>query len=81
MRTAVHGHGVGAGVRDSWFKSALRAGASALVVGSAISGSGAWAQEQAQPEPEVEDTTAVEQPVNEIVVSGLRASLANAQNV
>jgi TonB-dependent receptor len=81
MRTAVQGHGVGAGVRDSWFKSALRAGASALVVSSAISGSGVWAQDQTQPEPEVEDTAAVEEPANEIIVSGLRASLANAQNV
>ncbi len=82
MRIAMQHHDVRASRRDSWFKSALRAGASALLVSSAISASGALAQDAGQAEPEVEDTaTAAEEPGNEIVVSGLRQSLANAQNI
>lgn len=77
MRIAMQHHGVRASRRDSWFKSALRAGASALVVGSAIGASAAAAQDETQ----AEETPAVELPANEIIVSGLRRSLANAQNI
>lgn len=79
MRTSMQPHGVRAGRRQPWYKSALRAGASALVVGSAISAGAAFAQGQA--EADAQDTVAVEEPANEIIVSGLRQSLANAQNV
>ncbi|WP_379920673.1 TonB-dependent receptor [Erythrobacter sp. R86502] len=81
MRISMQHHGVRVGRRDSWFKSALRAGASALVVSTSIGSSVAYAQDQPVPEPEVEDTATVDEPVNEIVVSGLRQSLANAQNI
>ena len=79
MRIAMQHHGVRASRRDSWFKSVLRAGASALVVSSAIGASAAAAQDEA--EPPVEDAAPVEAPANEIIVSGLRQSLANAQNI
>lgn len=78
MRTSMQHHGVRAGRQKPWLKSVLRAGASALVVGSAISASAVIAQD-AQEEPEV--TTPVEEPTNEIIVSGLRQSLANAQSL
>lgn len=81
MRISVQHHGVRASRCDSWFKSALRAGASALVVSSVIGGSAAFAQDEAAPEPEVEDAAEAELPGNEIIVSGLRQSLANAQNI
>ena len=79
MRTSMQPHGVRAGARQPWYKSALRAGASVLVVSSAIGASAAYAQDQA--EAETQDTATVEEPVGEIIVSGLRASLANAQSV
>ena len=84
MRTSMHDHRVRATSQDSWFKSVLRAGASALVVGSALGASAAFAQDEAQPASEVEDAAVAEDPAlaeNEIVVSGLRQSLANAQNI
>ena len=58
---------------DLMFKSALRAGASALVVSSAICASAAFAQDA----DEQEEVAAG----NEIVVSGIRQSLENAQNI
>jgi TonB-dependent receptor len=81
MRTSMQPHRVGAGGRQPWYKSLLRAGASALVVGSAISATAAFAQDQAEAEPEAQDTVAAEEPVAEIIVSGIRASLANAQSI
>ncbi|MFY7745263.1 MAG: TonB-dependent receptor plug domain-containing protein, partial [Erythrobacter sp.] len=80
MRTSMQPQDIGVGRRHPWYKSVLRAGASALVVGSAITASAGLAQDQAG-EPDVEDTATVEEPANEIIVSGLRQSLANAQNV
>ncbi|MCL9999639.1 MAG: TonB-dependent receptor [Erythrobacter sp.] len=79
MRTSMQPRGVGAGGRQPWYKSLLRAGASALVVSSAIGASAAFAQDQAEAEPEAQDTVAAEEPATEIIVSGLRQSLANAQ--
>lgn len=79
MRTSMQPHGVGAGGRQPWFKSLLRAGASALVVSSAIGAGAAYAQDQA--EPEAQDTVTADEPANEIIVSGIRASLANAQSI
>ncbi len=79
MRTSMQHQQVRAGRESVWLKSILRAGASALVVGSAIGGGAAIAQDQA--EPEAQDVAPVEQPTGEIIVSGLRQSLANAQNV
>jgi TonB-dependent receptor len=79
MRTSMQPRGVRAGDRQPWYKSALRAGASVLVVSSAISGTAVYAQDQA--EPEAQDTVAAEEPIEEIIVSGLRQSLANAQSV
>lgn len=82
MRTSMQPHGVGPGGRQPWYKSVLRAGASAVVLGSAIGASAAFAQDQQAPaEPEAQDTVAAEEPVAEIIVSGLRQSLANAQSV
>lgn len=82
MRTSMQPHGVGPGGRQPWYKSVLRAGASAVVLGSAIGASAAFAQDQQAPaEPETQDTVAAEEPVAEIIVSGLRQSLANAQSV
>lgn len=80
MRTSMQPQDIGVGRRHPWYKSVLRAGASALVVGSALTASAGLAQDQAG-EPDVEDTATVEEPTNEIIVSGLRQSLANAQNV
>ena len=80
MRTSMQPQDIGVGRRHPWYKSVLRAGASALVVGSAITASAGLAQDQAG-EPDVEGTATVEEPANEIIVSGLRQSLANAQNV
>lgn len=81
MRISMQHHGVRANRRDTWFKSVLRAGASALVVSSAITASAAAAQKEAQEEPPVEDAATAPEPANEIIVSGLRQSLANAQNI
>ncbi|WP_285713310.1 TonB-dependent receptor [Erythrobacter oryzae] len=81
MRTSMQPHGVGVGGRQPWYKSLLRAGASALVVGSAISATAAFAQDQAEAEPETQDAVAADEPVSEIIVSGIRASLANAQSI
>lgn len=81
MGTSMQGGRVRAGGRGVWGKSLLRAGASALVVASTIGGGAALAQDQAQPDPEVETTAPVEQPEGVIIVTGLRASLASAQNV
>lgn len=78
MHNSMQDRGVRAGRGDSWYKSALRTGASALVVGSAICASGAVAQDQADAQPPAEEVT---EPAGEIVVSGLRQSLANAQNI
>jgi TonB-dependent receptor len=82
MRTSMQPHGVLAGGRQPWLKSLLRAGASALVVGSAIGGTAAHAQDQAEPEAQgtpatVEDAV----PADEILVTGFRRSLATAQNI
>jgi TonB-dependent receptor len=77
MHNSMQGRGVQAGCGGSWYKTALRTGASALVVGSAICATGAWAQDQTQ--TETEEVAA--EPAGEIVVSGLRQSLANAQNI
>ena len=71
MRTSMQHAAVRIGSNNPWYKSVLRAGASALVVSSAISAGAAFAQDQA--EPAVEDTASVEEPQNEIIVSGLRA--------
>jgi TonB-dependent receptor len=79
MRIAMLHEDVRAQGRGDWLKGALRAGASALVLGSAISGSIVAAQEQV--EAEAEEPAAVEEPAQDIIVTGLRASLANAQNV
>ena len=63
------------------FKNALKAGASAFVVGSVLFSAPAFAQE-ANPEEEAGDPVAVGQAdENVIVVSGIRQSLANAQNI
>lgn len=59
---------------DLWLKAALRAGASALVVGSTLYGSAAFAQDEGQVEDEAP-------PETEIVVSGIRQSLENAQRI
>jgi len=80
MRTSMQRRGVMAGGSLPWYKSVLRAGASALVVTSAIGASAAMAQEQAA-QPETQDTAAADDAANVIVVTGLRASLANAQSV
>lgn len=61
---------------DLWFKSALRAGASALVVGSALCGGTAFAQDEEQ---QVED--APPEGENVIIVSGIRQSLESAQRI
>ncbi len=82
MRIAMQRRVVQAGSRSDWLKGALRAGASVLVVGSALGGQLAAAQDAGQPEADVEDAAPAEEPgVNEILVTGLRASLANAQNL
>ena len=82
MRTSLQPHGHDASNRQPWLKSLLRAGASALVIGSAIGASAAFAQDQqGQAEPEVRDTATADEPVAEIIVSGIRQSLANAQSV
>lgn len=81
MRTSMQPHGVGAGGRQPWYKSLLRAGASALVVGSAISTTAAFAQDQAEAEPEAQGTVAADEPTTEIIVSGIRQSLASAQSI
>lgn len=80
MHNSMQDRGVRTGRCDSWYKGALRAGASALVLGSTICAGTAFAQDEAQQE----DTNPPEQttqPTNEIVVTGLRQSLANAQNI
>lgn len=67
------------GRSGSWLKGALKTGASALVVSSAICSTTAFAQdEEAQDSP-----AAVEQavPAGEILVTGFRRSLATAQNI
>ncbi len=79
MRTSMQPLGVGAGGRQPWYKSLLRAGASALVVGSAISATAALGQDQAEAEPEAQDTVAAQEPIAEIIVRGIRQSLATAQ--
>jgi TonB-dependent receptor len=61
---------------DLWIKAALRAGASALVVGSALCGGTAFAQDEEQ----VEDDTPPA-PETEIIVSGIRQSLESAQRI
>lgn len=84
MRSSMQHDGVWNRRRDSWFKSVLRAGASALVVGSAVSAGAAMAQDEAQAAEESAAAQDQEEPADvgsEIVVSGLRASLANAQNL
>jgi TonB-dependent receptor len=62
---------------DLWFKSALRAGASALVVSCALCGGAAIAQDA---EPTAEQPEAPP-PGNEIIVSGIRQSLESAQRI
>lgn len=74
MQFLTQGRGIRSGGHGSWCKSALRTGASVLVVGSAICGSTVWAQDDA-------GTEQVDEPAGEIVVSGLRQSLASAQNI
>ncbi len=82
MRIAMQHRVVQAGGQSGWLKGALRAGASVLVVSSALSGQLAAAQDAEQPDPDVEDAAPAEDAnVNEILVTGLRASLANAQNL
>lgn len=66
---------------DAWLKTALRAGASVLVVGSMISATAAIAQDAAESEESEQVAEPVAEPGKEIVVTGLRASLANAQSV
>jgi TonB-dependent receptor len=64
----------------SWLKGALRTGASALVVSSAICATSAFAQDEAAQDSEA----AVQEPAvpaGEILVTGFRRSLANAQNI
>lgn len=53
-------------------QAALHAGASALALGLLLTGNGALAQDQAAP---------AETADNEIIVTGIRQSLANAQNI
>ena len=62
-----------AGKRNVLKKSVLRTGASALVVGCALCGSAVYAQEVEDAEPVDAD--------NVIIVSGIRQSLANAQDI
>ncbi|QDH34216.1 TonB-dependent receptor [Porphyrobacter sp. YT40] len=82
MRIAMQHRAVLAGSQTGWLKGALRAGASVLVVGSALSGQLVVAQDAEQPDPDVEDAVPAEDvSANEILVTGLRASLANAQNL
>lgn len=83
MHSAMQDHGVRMGSRCSWYKTALRTGASVVVVGSAICTTAAWAQEDASAAPQEVVTPADEAaaPAGEIIVSGLRQSLANAQNI
>ena len=59
--------------RDVFRKSLLRTGASALVVSSLICGSAAFAQDAEEDTPPAEE--------NVIIVSGIRQSLANAQDI
>lgn len=63
----------------SWLKGALRTGASALVVSSAICTTTAFAQDEAAQESAAPAQESV--PTGEILVTGFRRSLANAQNI
>ena len=72
------------------FAAGLRGSASALAIGAIFSSSAAWAQpadSAAQPadaaQPAAAQPAATEQPTNDqaIVVTGIRASLANSQNI
>ena len=63
--------GASAAARDQFVKSVLRSGASALAVGSMLCTSAAFAQDA--DEPEADDEV--------IVVTGIRQSLANAQDL
>lgn len=80
MHISLQDRGVRANRYNSWFKGALRTGVSALVMGGALCSGSAWAQDENPPE-ETGPSEEVEAPANEIVVSGLRQSLENAQNI
>lgn len=73
MTKAMSSRGLRADARGVLRKSLLRTGASALVVGSLISGSSAYAQDVEEDAAPTDD--------NVIVVSGIRQSLANAQDI
>ena len=66
------------------FGASLRGSASVLALGAMVSGSGAWAQ-PAQPADSAAQPAqpATAQPTDDqaIVVTGIRASLANSQNI
>src|SRR4051794_17850952 len=68
------------------FGASLRGGASVLAFGAMFSGSAAWAQpadSTAQPADSAAQPAAAAQPSDDqaIVVTGIRASLANSQNI
>ena len=76
--TRNYGHNA---VQGNLLKSILRTGASAFVVGSVMCSAPAFAQD-ADPDDQDADPVAVGQAdENVIVVSGIRQSLANAQNI
>ncbi len=76
--TKNYGHNA---VQGNLLKSILKSGASAFVVGSVMCSAPAFAQD-ADPDDQASDPVAVGQAdENVIVVSGIRQSLANAQNI
>jgi TonB-dependent receptor len=64
-------------VDDKLIRAGLRAGASALAVCTMFLSSAAWAQDEAAPATE----TAAAEDESEIIVTGIRESLRNAQNI
>jgi TonB-dependent receptor len=80
MHYPMQGRDVRNGRSGSWYKSALRTGASALVVGSAICATSAFAQDEA-PQDTAPPATEAPATADEILVTGFRRSLANAQNI
>ena len=70
------------------FGANLRGSASVLALGAMFTGSAAWAQpaqpaDSAQPAQPAQPASTTDQPTNDqaIVVTGIRASLANSQNI
>jgi TonB-dependent receptor len=73
-------HGLTRPVRGSATGRALRCGASLLALGGAMASVPAWAQDAPAAQTDTADSGDQEQ-VNEIVVTGIRESLANSQSI